>query len=344
MSYFTIMESNNLPHDAAYKTFFSDPEMVKSFLLNFVPEDFVADFDFDTLEPCNGSYTTVNLSQRQNDVVWRLRWKDNTWCYIYLMLEFQSSQDRWMPLRILTYTALLWEDLIKKGLIKSGEALPPVFPLMIYTGSSPWNAAQDIYELLAKMPQGLAEFQPSQKYFLLDVGQLRNSDMDKAHGIAALLFRLERAKTKEEILAICLEVRRTLPHEKYSHFWLSITQWIKCVAQYKLNLDNFNPAEKEGEAMLAERFAQWNEELIQQGIQQGRAEGISEGLSQELVKQQSTLIDMLTDRFGEIQPTWQSDIIQVKEADALRNLIRAVYKVANADEFSDLLQGCSKVQ
>ena len=206
------------------------------------------------------------------------------------------------------------------------------------------------------MPQGLAEFQPSQRYFLLDVGQLRNSDMDKAHGMAALLFRLERAKTKEEILAICLEVTRTLPHEKYSHFWLSITQWIKCVAQYKLNLDNFNPAEKEGEAMLAERFAQWNEELIQQGIQQGRAEGISEGLSlgraegiyeglsQELVKQQSTLIDMLTDRFGEIQPTWHSDIIQVKEADALRNLIRAVYKVANADEFSDLLQGCSKVQ
>ena len=33
------------PHDAAYKTFFSDPEMVASLVRNFVPEPFVADYE-----------------------------------------------------------------------------------------------------------------------------------------------------------------------------------------------------------------------------------------------------------------------------------------------------------
>lgn len=286
----------------------------KAILLNFVPEDFVADFDFDTLEPCNGSYTTTDLSQRQDDIVWRLRWKNSTWCYVYLILEFQSSQDRWMPLRILTYTALLWEDLIKKDMVQAGEMLPPVFPLVIYNGSSPWNAARDVSELLAKMPPDLATFQPRQKYFLLDVLQLGSSDVDNAQGVASLLVRFERAQTSEELQAIMVEMSKSLSNEKYDFLWRSMLNWIGCLAQ-KLNLDNIKPSDNGEEAMLAERIAQWEQEFYQKGIQQG----ISEGLSQCLFSQQSTLIDMLTDRFGEVPQNWQQDITQIKEADTLRN-------------------------
>ena len=50
--------------------------------------------------------------------------------------------------RILAYTALLWQDLIKSGAIREGEALPPVFPMVIYNGRTPWTAARDVAELL----------------------------------------------------------------------------------------------------------------------------------------------------------------------------------------------------
>ncbi len=52
------MENARSPHDPSYKQFFSNPDMVASLLRDLVPEDFVNDLDFSTLEQCSGSYVT----------------------------------------------------------------------------------------------------------------------------------------------------------------------------------------------------------------------------------------------------------------------------------------------
>ena len=82
------MEHDRLPHDPAYKQFFSNPEMVESLLREFVSADFVADLDFSTLERCSGSYVTDDLRERHDDIVWRVGWKNGAWCYVVLLLEF----------------------------------------------------------------------------------------------------------------------------------------------------------------------------------------------------------------------------------------------------------------
>ena len=114
------MENARSPHDPSYKQFFSNPDMVASLLRDLVPEDFVNDLDFSTLEQCSGSYVTDDLRDRHDDIIWRLRWRDS-WMYLYLLLEFQSTIDPWMAVRILAYTALLWQDLIKSGAVRDGE-------------------------------------------------------------------------------------------------------------------------------------------------------------------------------------------------------------------------------
>ena len=111
------MEKERLPHDPAYKQFFNNPEMVESLLRDFVPEDFVRELDFSSLEQCSGSYVTDDLRERHDDIVWRLRW-NGEFIYLYLLIEFQSSSDPWMAVRILAYTALLWQDLIKSGAMR----------------------------------------------------------------------------------------------------------------------------------------------------------------------------------------------------------------------------------
>lgn len=69
------MKEERMPHDPAYKQFFSNPEMVESLLRDFVPADFIADLDFSTLERCSGSYVTDDLRERHDDIVWRVGWK-----------------------------------------------------------------------------------------------------------------------------------------------------------------------------------------------------------------------------------------------------------------------------
>lgn len=127
---FIIMQSETIPHDAAYKDFFTDRNMVKSLLSDFAPPSLLADLDLDTLEKYPDCYVADNLERRQSDAIWRIKSGDG-WRFILIMLEFQSSQDRWMALRVLAYTALLWEDLLKRDLIKADDKLPPVLPVVI---------------------------------------------------------------------------------------------------------------------------------------------------------------------------------------------------------------------
>ena len=63
------MPQNQMPHDAAYKSFFSDKTFVTSLFRDFVPEDFVLDMDFSTLELLSASHVTKELRQRHNDII-----------------------------------------------------------------------------------------------------------------------------------------------------------------------------------------------------------------------------------------------------------------------------------
>ncbi len=63
--------------------------------------------------------------------MWRVRFKDDRWLYVVLLLEFQSAVDRSMAVRMLTYTALLYQKLIADGVLRERSTLPPVLPVVI---------------------------------------------------------------------------------------------------------------------------------------------------------------------------------------------------------------------
>ncbi|MGH8475348.1 MAG: Rpn family recombination-promoting nuclease/putative transposase, partial [Methylococcales bacterium] len=102
----------NQAHDNSYKLLFSEPEIIIDLLKGFVAEPWVADLDFSTLEKVSGSYVTDDLRSREDDLIWRVRSRYN-WIYIYLLIEFQSTIDHFMAVRLMTYTGLLYQDLIK---------------------------------------------------------------------------------------------------------------------------------------------------------------------------------------------------------------------------------------
>jgi len=90
-----------MDHDHSYKNLFAHPEMVTDLLRGFVHEEWVAQVDFATLERVNGSYVADDLREREDDIIWRVRWGTD-WLYVYLLLEFQSQVDRFMAVRIMT--------------------------------------------------------------------------------------------------------------------------------------------------------------------------------------------------------------------------------------------------
>ena len=124
------------------------------------------------------------MRQRHGDLVWRLRFGDERWLYVVLLLEFQSAVDRSMAVRMLTYTALLYQKLIAEGVLRELSVLPPV----IYNGRRPWTVPVDVAELIASgRGASLARYQPSQRYFLLDEGRVGGADLPSDNLVSALI-------------------------------------------------------------------------------------------------------------------------------------------------------------
>ncbi len=99
--------------------------------------------DLETLERVSGSFVSDRFKRRENDVIWRVRFRSQ-WLYVYLLIEFQSTVDRFMALRLMVYVGLLYQRLIDEKLIRPGGFLPPVLPIVLYNGTRRWSAPLDV--------------------------------------------------------------------------------------------------------------------------------------------------------------------------------------------------------
>ena len=181
------MMSRHLMDDAAYKRLSSRPGMVRDLLRGFAARDWSGALDMTSLTPLPASYVSRDLQQRHGDLVWRVRFGGERWLYLVLLLEFQSGVDRAMAVRMLTYSGLLYQRLVAEGVLREGGALPPVLPVVIYNGRSPWTAPADVAELIAAGGPALARYQPSQQYFLLDEGRVDGGALPPGNLVSALI-------------------------------------------------------------------------------------------------------------------------------------------------------------
>lgn len=94
-------------HDALYHQMFSHPGMVAQLLREFIDEPWVADLDLEAMQRENPRLDAGNGIRRQGDMIWRIPLKSGGDAYLLLLLEFQSTQDRWMALRVMVYAGML---------------------------------------------------------------------------------------------------------------------------------------------------------------------------------------------------------------------------------------------
>lgn len=324
------MGKERMPHDSAYKQFFSDPKMVESLLRDFVSADFIADLDFSTLERCSGSYVTDDLRERHDDIVWRVGWKKGSWCYVALLLEFQSTPDHWMALRTLSYTTLLLLDLVKMGNVRENEGLPPVFPIVIYNGGKAWKAPQEVAALFAPMPEGLKYYRPQHRHFLLDESRVPGEELDKSKGLVAQLLRLERAQEPEQVRRIVRELIARLHGPEYLSLRRAFTVWLGRVVLKRSGITEEIPEFqdlREVDAMLEERAAQWKHEYITLGRKEGEAKGLGRGVQL-----------LLEARFGALPASVTTYISSSSDANTLQKMMLSAYHAETLQSFMESIK------
>ena len=339
-----------MPGDGAYKAFFSDKDMVTSLVQDFVPLDFVRDMDFSTLAPFPTARVSRGFFRREDDVIWRVHWQ-NVPSYLFLLLEFQSRIDPFMPVRILVYAALLWMYLIEQGEIKPGDSLPPIFPIVLYNGRIKWQAARDIKSLLPPMPKGLQAYQPTQKFFLVDENALSQEMLDAARGVSAHLFRLERLRMGDPFVSLLQRLNADLQrypaslrqkYEDWIYIFLKERKIITSEADYQRI--------KGDSSMFGEALKEWEDDLIlkgkklgkklgkKEGLDLGKKQGIKKAEASILADMKDLLFSMLRERFSHVSRSTSKAIRSLQQRSTLKELISAVYRVQDMAAFNALLE------
>lgn len=156
--------------------------MVRDLITVFVDEPWIADIDFSTLEKTNANYVTDHLSERVDDIIWSVKFKQ-VWLYLYLSIKFQSTGDYYMAARLGAYVHLLYLDLIKSKVVKKPQKLPPILPIVLYNGEARWSAVTNIKDLVVGVKGGLDRYCSDMNYFLIDEDSYTDADLSSLNKI-----------------------------------------------------------------------------------------------------------------------------------------------------------------
>jgi hypothetical protein len=191
-----------------------------------------------------------------------------------------------MALRMLVYAGLLWQQLIREQRLHPDGRLPPILPVVLYNGDSRWRAPTKLRDLIG-LPDGspLWQWQPGLRYHLIDEGAFSAGELEGREGLPALLFRLENASDRDQLVAVADAVLAWFG--SHPGFQAARTVFVEVLSA---GMAPFGPDVRVPEEllevrnMLATRVEEWKQQWKQEGLREGLQEGLQEGLREGLSK------------------------------------------------------------
>src|SRR2546430_5701114 len=297
-----------MEHDASYKLLFSHARMVEDLLRGFVHEAWVCDVDWSTLERVSDSQISDDLRSRRDDLVWRVRWGPD-WLYLYLLLEFQSTVDPYMAVRVLVYIGLLYQALIRAGQLPPSGKLPPVVPIVLYNGRGRWTAPLSVEGVIEPLPRSLVPHGPRLRYVLLDEGQYTERQLAPLRNLVAALCRLENSREPQDVQRVLGVLIDWLRAPEDDSLRRAFTVWLRRVL-LPARLPGVEIPEVhnlvEMHTMLAERVVEWTQRWKEEGLQQGQVQ-----------EARAMVLEAVAAHFGEMPHDIEATVQRVEDRETL---------------------------
>ena len=127
--------------DKLAKWIFKIPEFLRGLVL-ILNRDMAQQLDFDNVKTVSPGVIVNTLQESVSDLVFTVPYRDTSQgdeLTIYILLEHQSTVDRMMGYRLLSYMCQIWhaqlQQLDNAGVQPSQKRLFPILPIVFYTGN-----------------------------------------------------------------------------------------------------------------------------------------------------------------------------------------------------------------
>ena len=183
-----------------------------------------------------------------------------------------------------------------------------MLPIVLYNGERRWRAATEFSALIdLATPEVLRAYLPELRYVLIDEGRYDPAELARRHNLAAALFRLELARTPDEIREVVRALVAWLDAPEQRELRRTLTKWLLRLMRRRVTQTEIPEVQDllEVDTMLAERMKRWTREWKEEGLREGFQQGIQQGIQQgellgKRVEAATTLRRLLAKRFGPI--------------------------------------------
>ena len=150
--------------DRALRAALSDPKNLRDFLFLALP-DLAPKLDLEKAQRIQPTFTLEDWREREADLLFEIPYTEagHLPVLVCLMVEHQSAPNRYLPMRMLIYAALYWDQqwkaYEKSHPFGEGLSFSTVIPVVFHAGPIVWNTATTIAELFSG-PEALRAFAP----------------------------------------------------------------------------------------------------------------------------------------------------------------------------------------
>ncbi|MCE7989847.1 MAG: hypothetical protein DYG89_52540, partial [Caldilinea sp. CFX5] len=178
-------------HDSGYKRLFSNKTIFRQLIQTFVEEEWVSKLDFERAERLDKSFISEHYKDTEADIIYKVPLlESDTVVYLCLIVEFQSSVQRFMVLRSLQYKCNFYMDYVLSNKNVRGLMLPAMFSLVLYNGEDKWTAPDNIDQLI-ETEVDLGQYGLHFEHFVIAENAYGKEWLAKIDNIIATLFLAE---------------------------------------------------------------------------------------------------------------------------------------------------------
>jgi len=266
-------------YDSAYKYLFSNKRIFHEFLTRFVHEDFVGEISLKDIEKVDKSFVSDEFLKRESDIIYKVKTlKEDV--YIYILVEFQSTVDKTIPVRMLLYILQMYDELYRNS--RKGK-LPAIFPVLLYNGNEKWTVPVDISELIeGTIP---LKYIPAFRYYPVIENEISDGVLRRIKGIMAAIIYLEKQKD-EKLLSEAIDTVIELIKEERPQQLKMFTVWLN--KMFRHAIDNKEVKKITGLTEVKSMITQIAEQIEargeKRGMEQGMEQGMERGMEQGMEK------------------------------------------------------------
>ena len=285
-------------HDSSYKKLLSQPTILRQLIQTCVEEEWVQELDFERVERIDKSFISKKYRRTEADLIFKVPFKTGDQAfYFYILLEAQSTVQRFMAVRVAHYTGSFYMDFVHSH--PKATLLPPLFPIVLYNGDERWNAPTSLAELIEPYPD-LGNYRLSLEYFKIAENEYDREWLLRQSNIATTLFL---AEAHYDIHLLYERLVKLFAEEKDRQAVQVFLNWFEQLAVhgYRPTADyerierEFNTIE-EVKSMLMTAIERDREALLEQGIEIGEARGEAKGEARGEAKRARIVARNMTER------------------------------------------------